>query len=237
MTSKIKKLIEFTSPAVLDERLAGVISSALTHEIQAKGYANLAVSGGRTPAGLFRLLCGKELDWSKVNLTLADERWVKTSSRDSNEKLLRETLLQSHAAAARFIPLKQDGELERGRLDVIEAQLREANAFPFDVLTLGMGEDGHTASLFPSADEIYEAMAPENPQLLTRIVPKTAPYDRVTFTLAALLHSKKVCLHLLGSSKLEVLKRAEEGDNPMEMPIRAFLQHPELDMDIYWAPK
>lgn len=237
MTSNIKKLIEFTTPAALDDRLASVISSALMHEIQAKGHANLAVSGGRTPLGLFKLLAEKEIDWGKVNLTLADERWVKTSSRDSNEKTLRETLLQSHAAAARFIPLRQGNELERGQLDRIEEQLREADAFPFDVLTLGMGEDGHTASLFPSADEIYEAMAPENPHLLTRIVPKTAPYDRVTFTLAALLKSRKVYLHLLGSSKLEVLKRAEEGDSPMEMPIRAFLQDPELDMDIYWAPK
>lgn len=237
MTSRIKKLIEFTSPAALDERLASAISSLLMHEIQAKGHANLAVSGGRTPVGMFKLLCEKELDWSRVNLTLADERWVKTSSRDSNEKMLRETLLQSHAAAARFIPLKQGAELERGLLDDIERQLKEASAFPFDVLTLGMGEDGHTASLFPSADEIYEAMAPENPHLLTRIVPRTAPYDRVTFTLAALLQSRKVFLHLLGSSKLEVLGRAEEGDNPMEMPIRAFLQQPELDMEIYWAPK
>lgn len=237
MTSQVKKLVEFTSPAALDERLAVEIAGLLMRAIQDKGYANLAVSGGRTPAGLFVLLREKELDWAKVNITLADERWVKTTSRDSNEKMLRENLLQSRAAQARFIPLRQGTDLNRETLDGIEAQIREANAFPFDVLTLGMGEDGHTASLFPSADEIYEVMAPDNPHLLAKVVPKTAPYDRVTFTLAALLQSRKVFLHLVGSNKLEVLRKAEEGDKMVEMPVRAFLQHPGLDLEIHWAPR
>lgn len=237
MTTITRKAVEFATPAALDERLASEICSQLHEQIQIKGHANLAVSGGRTPVNLFQLLSGKDIDWSRVNVTLADERWTKTSSKDSNERILRDTLLQDKAASAHFIPLKQEGEPDRETLAEVERQLREASAFPFDVLTLGMGEDGHTASLFPSADEIYQAMDPDNPDLLCGIVPKTAPYDRVSFTLAALLQSRKIYLHLVGAAKLEVLARAEAGDNVMEMPVRAFLQHPDLDLDIYWAPR
>ena len=232
-----KALREFNSPDKLDERLATAVCEHLEQAIKDRGRANLAVSGGRTPTALFHLLAEKTIDWSKVNVVLADERWVKTSSKDSNEKLVRETLLQSHAAQANFISLKQDEELSPEVLERTEAQIREAGAFPFDVLTLGLGEDGHTASLFPCSAEIYDVMAPHNEHLLRQVSPQTAPYDRVTFTLAALLQSKKVFLHVVGSSKLDVLKQAEAGENPMEMPIRALLQDSELDMEIYWAPR
>lgn len=222
---------------MLDDRLATDICQLLLEAIEQKGHANLCVSGGRTPAGLFAQLSEREIDWSRVNICLADERWVKTSSRDSNEKTLRETLLNSHAEKARFIPLKQGIEADRRTLDDIEQQIREAHAFPFDVLTLGMGEDGHTASLFPSGDEIYEVMRADNPHLLGKVVPKTAPYDRVTFTAAALMQSRKVYLHIIGAIKLDVLRKAEEGDNAVEMPIRAFLHNPDLDMEIFWSPR
>lgn len=222
----------------MNDRLASIISGLLQEEINRKGFANFAVSAGRTPMGLLNLLADKEVDWAKVNLTLADERWVKTSSRDSNEKELRETLLQGKAGAARFFPLRGESQdLDRRHLAGVEKTLLEAGAFPFDILTLGLGEDGHTASLFPCADEIYEAMDPGNPDLLARISPRTAPYDRITFTRAALQHSGKIFLHIIGATKLEVLKKAEDGDNPMEMPVRAFLKHPSLDLEIYWAPR
>ncbi|MEX2367538.1 MAG: 6-phosphogluconolactonase [Pseudohongiellaceae bacterium] len=228
--------IEFTTAENLNEALAQEIASTLDREIRAKGYANLAVSGGRTPAGMFSLLSEKALDWANVNITLVDERWVETTSRDSNEKLLRETLLQNNAGAAHFIPLKQDLELTESALQKITAQLQHDKAFPFDMVTLGLGEDGHTASLFPCADEIYTAMSETNPDLLIKLTPRTAPYNRISFTLNALLRSGKICLHLVGSNKLEVLKRARSADNIMEMPIRAFLQNEQIDFTIYWAP-
>src|SRR5690606_10801527 len=112
----------------------------------------------------------------------------------------------------------------------VEKKLLDAKAFPFDVLTLGMGDDGHTASLFPCAGEIYEAMAAANHRLLMKISPATAPYDRISFTLPALLQSREVFLHLTGPAKLEILKKASAGVNAIEMPVRAFIQHAALNL-------
>lgn len=230
------RLLEFSSGEELAHSLAAEISSSLQGSLARKDKANLAVSGGQTPVNLFSILAESPLDWSRINVTLADERWVSPTSVESNERLVRETLLKKRAAAAHFIPLKRDGELAAGTLDVIESQLEKNRAFPFDVLTLGMGEDGHTASLFPCAENINQAMADTNKRLLTTIIPGSAPYVRISFTLQALLQSRRIFLHLTGERKLAVLNRARAGDNVMEMPIRAFLQRPELDFSIYWSP-
>src|SRR5690554_3056422 len=98
MTITTKKFHEFPNPAALDDRLASEITNLLVEAIQERGHANLGVSGGRTPTGLFAMLRERAIDWRRVNICLVDERWVKTSSRDSNERTLRETLLVGEAA-------------------------------------------------------------------------------------------------------------------------------------------
>ncbi|MDT8399628.1 MAG: 6-phosphogluconolactonase [Pseudomonadales bacterium] len=230
-------LHEFINSDLLNERLATEVAALLEAAIAARGFANLAVSGGKTPRNLYRILAKKNLAWSQVNLLLVDERWVANDSADSNEHMLRECLLQDAARAAHYISIRPGQELSAASLRDIENTLMNAQALPFDVLLLGMGDDGHIASLFPCADEIYPAMAADNPALLMKISPQTVPYDRISFTLKVLLQSRKTFLLLLGAGKRQILKQALAGDNIMQMPVRALLGARDLDLDIYWAPR
>ncbi len=228
---------EFPASGAIDDYLSSTIAHALEQAIITKGHANLAVSGGRTPREMLIKLAAHKLPWQQVNVVLVDERWTDIQSSDSNEHMLRDTLLQGPAADARYHSIRPEGEPNADSLADVSIRLLQADAFPFDVLTLGLGEDGHTASLFPCADEIYQAMSMDNPALLMRIRPTTAPYDRISFTLQALLQSRKVFLHATGQTKKQVIARALEGDNTLEMPVRAFLHHPSLDLEVCWAAR
>lgn len=139
---------EFASTEALNEEFATKIIAILQIAIAEKGQASLIVSGGNTPKPLFAALSQADLDWSKVVISLADDRWVDTNDAASNDKLVREYLLVGNAAAATFISLKHDFADANDAVSACEAALSNVK-MPFDVLILGMGEDGHTASLFP----------------------------------------------------------------------------------------
>jgi len=229
------KLIEFPTRNNLDIELATTVSDLLAEAIKKTGKASIAVSGGSTPKGFFSVLSQSDIDWSKVTITLADERWVPIDSDASNTRLVHENLLQSNAGKAKFFHLKQGDELT----DEILADLNVAASqmlLPLDVLILGMGEDGHTASLFPCSDEIHSGLDQKNDAVLLKVQPKTAPHQRISFTFASLITSKNIFLHSCGEGKKTVLAQALNGDDPFEMPIRAFLQHPSLNTQIFWAP-
>ncbi|ALO34987.1 6-phosphogluconolactonase [Colwellia sp. MT41] len=229
------QLTEFSTRNDLDVALAQTVSQILAQAISLKGKASIAVSGGSTPKGFFKVLSQSDIDWSKVTITLADERWVAIDSQDSNTRLVHENLLQNNAAAANFFHLKQGDELTDETLTDLNVAASKT-LLPLDVLILGMGEDGHTASLFPCSDEINVGLDEKNDAVLMKVQPKTAPHQRISFTFASLITSKNIFLHSCGEGKKTVLTQALNGDDPFEMPIRAFLQHPSLNTQIFWAP-
>jgi 6-phosphogluconolactonase len=149
----MNQLTEFSSRDELDLALAKSISQILSDAIKQKGKASIAVSGGSTPKGLFSILSQSDIDWSRVTVTLADERWVTLDSNDSNTRLVHENLLQNKAAAAKFFHLKQGEEFSEETLNDLNIAAN-TTLLPLDVLILGMGEDGHTASLFPCSKQI-----------------------------------------------------------------------------------
>ena len=225
---------DFTSRAALDSALAEKVANILENAIAKNGKASIAVSGGSTPKGFFAALSNKDLPWGKVTITLADERWVDIDSDASNTRLVHDNLLQNKAASATFFHLKQGDELSEMSLLTLN-NAAKGIVSPLDVLILGMGEDGHTASLFPCSDEITTGLDTANTDVLMKVVPKTAPHDRITFTFASLINSKNIILHLSGAAKKEVLNKALSATDAFEMPIRAFLQHTDINTNVYWA--
>ncbi|MCP4991235.1 MAG: 6-phosphogluconolactonase [Colwellia sp.] len=228
-------LSQFKTRNELDNELAASVSQLLSDAIKQKGKASIAVSGGSTPKGFFSVLSQSDLDWSKVTVTLADERWVDIDSKDSNTRLVHENLLQNKAKSAKFFHLKQGESLTDDTLDDLNVAANNT-ILPLDVLILGMGEDGHTASLFPCSEEISQGLALDNEHALLKVTPKTAPHDRISFSFATLSQSENTFLHLCGENKQVVLDKALNGNDTFEMPIRAFLHHPTLKTNTYWAP-
>lgn len=226
--------INFPSTDELNSRLAQRITQELQKGLETKGKASLVVSGGRTPLGLFKLLSQQTLDWDKVTITLADERWVDLHDESSNEKLVRENLLQGKAATANFVSLKSPAQTPFEGASDIEPRLNEM-AKPFDVVILGMGDDGHTASLFPGATDLFPALDMKSGHLCMGMTPLTAPLDRITLTLPALLNSRQIFLHLVGEGKRAVYQQAQEGDDVNEMPVRSVLHQNKTPVDVFWS--
>ena len=227
----IQSLYETTD--ALNQDFCLRISTLLKQGIDENGRASLIVSGGRTPAALFDALSQVSLAWDKVDMSLADERWVNTDDDASNEKMVRAKLLINKAAAANFIGLKTAHDNAEDAVQACTANFADV-ARPFDVLILGMGEDGHTASLFPCSEQIAQGLDLESGQMFIAVQPTTAPNQRMSLTLPALLNSKHVFLHLTGDSKKEVLAKALADDDELAMPIRAVLNN--IRVELMWAP-
>lgn len=216
----------------LAQALAEQVRLWLQHALEQREHASLAVSGGSTPVAFFRVLSEADIDWSRVYITLADERWVGPEHPDSNEKLLRENLLQHKAASAIFVGLKQAGDSAAEGQPACEKALAQM-PWPLDVLILGMGNDGHTASLFPDAPELTEALAPRNSNRCVAVHPPSVAQARMSLTRSTLEQAQHTVLHIKGEQKLETLQQALAGLQAVpEMPIRAFLR-PKLR--VYWS--
>ena len=213
----------FVSGSELAEALAQEVGALLHDRIQTAGHASIAVSGGRTPALFLSTLFGRDLDWKQVRLTLADDRCVPHQHERSNMGLIRRAIEGTPAAAATLIPLTEEGS-GNARLDL--------DLPPLDVLVLGMGTDGHTASLFPGGDQLSSALAADGPKILSIEAPGAAE-PRVTLSLSALLSARHRFLHIEGTAKAETLRRALQDGAIEEMPIRAVLRRA---LNLFYAP-
>ncbi|MCL1142515.1 6-phosphogluconolactonase [Shewanella gaetbuli] len=222
----------FETPANLESTLADKIATQLQDAIDSRGKASLIVSGGSTPLKLFQLLSKKPIEWAEVYITLADERWVESDEKDSNERLVREHLLQNRAASAKFRGLKNMFATPEAGAAMSGESLANFPR-PFDVVVLGMGTDGHTCSWFPCSSELNNALSTK--EVCVAVNPTTAPHARITLSKDAILNSRQIYLHLVGESKLTVYRQALENDDVTEMPIRAVLAQRKTPVDVFYS--
>lgn len=225
-------LTAFDDSQALAEWLAEHVAGRLRSAIESRGNATLAVSGGSTPRMFFKTLSAKELDWEKVCVTLVDERWVATSSNRSNQKLVTIDLLQDKAAKAGFLSLYQP-DREPHEVRLIEKDLRAL--LPLDVVVLGMGNDGHTASLFPGGDNLALATRDDCDLSVVEMNAPDAAEPRVTLTLPVICGARDLVLHIEGDEKREVLDDASETLDPAKLPIAHVISKCP-DLRVVWAP-
>lgn len=224
----------FADKTTLAKELAASVADRIRAALAERGAAAIAVSGGSTPGKFFQALGKtKDIDWSKVVVTLVDERWVDETSDRSNALLVNEKMLQGPAATARFFPLYSGGsEPDASQVAKTNALLADLPT-PFAAVILGMGSDGHTASFFPGGDTLSAALTSAGPTLAIRAPGAGEP--RITFTLPRLLETDGLYLHIEGEEKASVLDTAL-GEGPVEdMPIRAVLRS-GAPVTVYWCP-
>ena len=221
------EFIEYPDREMLMLRLAQRIASELGESLRSNGRATLSVPGGTTPGPVFDTLSGADLDWSKVAVVLNDERWVSEDSPRSNTRLLRERLLVGRAAAAQLVPLRSDAATPEDGLEALAAGL--APHLPISVLLLGMGEDMHTASLFPGADNLSAALRSDAPALMAMRA-EAAGEPRITLTAPVLQDAVRVHVLITGAAKRAALEGAAKLP-AREAPIACVLG----DAQVHWA--
>lgn len=207
----------------LADRLAGELGDFLRRD----GRASFCVPGGTTPGPIFDTLSGVDLDWPNVAVFLNDERWVNEDSPRSNTRLLRDRLLRGRAVDAQLIPLYAPAETPEDALDALCDGLRPH--LPISVLLLGMGADMHTASLFPGADRLADALAPDAPILLPMRA-EAAGEPRITLSAPALAGAMNIHILITGAEKRAALERAASL-KPLEAPVAAVLKN----ATVHWA--
>lgn len=219
---------EYTDRAELAEAMAARLADDLRKALDTKDKALMAVPGGTTPGPIFDVLAEIDLDWSRVGIMLTDERWVPESSDRSNTRLLRERMFVGKAAKAQMVPLYLDAPEPEDKLEALSHALD--GLLPIDVLVLGMGADMHTASIFPEADRLAEALAEDAPLLMPMRAPG-APEPRITLTAPVLNRSEVKHLVITGDEKRQAFEQAKLLP-PTDAPVSAVLN----GINAHWAP-
>ncbi len=220
---------EYADQELLTLDLARILARDLRNHLKHNERVTFAVPGGRTPVDVFEELSAVHIEWERVDVILTDERWLPETHPRSNAGLIRRHLLKDAAAAARFHPYwRADREPEAA---VGDLALEISPLLPIEVLLLGMGEDLHIASLFPDAENIRAALAPDAPVLMV-MHPPSQPEPRVTLTAPVLADAYNIHLAITGESKRAALGRAAESGDPAFAPVLAVLDEAE----VYWAP-
>ncbi len=219
----------FPDAAALADAACAAAAQALWSGIDARGRASLIGTGGRSPHGTYDRLSQSALDWSRVTVSLSDDRFVPPDDPASNEKLIRERLLVGRAASARFQPLRYDAATPQASADLAEPHL--AALAPYDMLLLGMGEDGHIASLIPGDPDLDRALDPAGPRFVAAVPAGlgSPPVARVTLTLKALLAARRILLLIAGEPKHLVVSR-ERG-----LPVHALLEQAKGRVRVLWT--
>lgn len=221
----------------LAQDLARFVATRLQEGVSQRGQALLVVSGGSTPVPFFQALAPMAIDWPKVSITLADERWVPPDHADSNERLVRAHLLQGLAGHAHFVPLKTADAVAAHGVSELEAAL-QALPWPADVVVLGMGSDGHTASLFPGSAQLGEA---RDDGRMARCLAVSAPplpnvpVDRVSLSKRALLDTRQVVIHITGPSKRQLLEQSMQATPASPLPISVAWSRANIPCHVFYS--
>ncbi|HKJ51595.1 MAG TPA: 6-phosphogluconolactonase [Gammaproteobacteria bacterium] len=228
----------FESREDLLDALYPAVVAELEKSLAEQSSATLLLSGGSTPAPLYRQLAGADLDWANIDVALVDERWVETDDDASNERLLRETLLRERAAKARFTGMKNDAASADAGADACNRDYARLPA-PYSLCMLGMGADGHTASLFPNARGLDRALASECHCAAIHAQRSEVTGDnleRMTMTPWAILQARKLILLISGDDKWRVYLQARQNGASAALPVSLFIAQDRVPVEVYWAP-
>ncbi|PBC00859.1 6-phosphogluconolactonase [Mesorhizobium sp. WSM3860] len=223
----------FADRQQLAAALAGHVAARLTKAITERGTALLAVSGGTTPAKFFAALSLIPIAWDKVTVTLVDERFVPPSSPRSNAGLVAANLLQNKAAAARFVPLYHEAATIEDAA-ASDSEALQSLPWPLDVVVLGMGADGHTASFFPDAGSLSELLDPSTRRIVLPVHAQSAGEPRLTLSMARIVAAGFIGLHIEGEDKRIAFDGAMGAD--VNKPIRKVLEAAPIPVEVFWAP-
>lgn len=224
---------EFKTREEASVAAAARLQLALERRLASGGETSLVVSGGTTPDRCLSELATASLDWKRVHVVLSDERWVPADSDDSNEKLARELLLCNAAAAATLHGVYRAGMTVDERAVQLDKELR-LQPLPFACALLGMGTDGHFASLFPDAENLASGLDPDSSSLCIPVRTKASPHARISLTLSALSRSDEIVLLVFGEEKRDVLRAAKQSATAL--PVSRLLVQKRAPVHIYWAP-
>lgn len=226
--------LRFEHAAILARQLAEDLAERMRSRLQKQAKVALAVSGGKTPIAFFQQLSQQALDWQRVLITLVDERWVAADSDSSNERLVRQYLLQNKAKNAWLVPLKTAEDNVQDGFFSCETRLQE-QLTTLDYAVMGMGNDGHTASWFPHSVALDKVFNPHSNAKCCPVL--DAPeYPRMTLTWQALAQCRHLFLHFQGEEKNQVFQQAKQAEQPEDiraMPVRHLLTQQQVPISIY----
>ena len=221
----------FDSRAAASVAAADCIAEHLSARLDLDTKAAFVVGGGTTPGACFASLSARKLDWKNITIALSDERWVAPDHADSNEGLIEGELRTNAAASANVLSIYQTSTTVEERCLALQA---DYPALGFACAMVGMGGDGHFASLFPDATNLGDGLRSDNERLYMPVRTAASPHPRVSMTLAALLRSDEIILLFFGDEKRAVFEAALGGDE--SYPVYHLLQQSDTPVRVYWAP-
>ena len=221
----------FESRLEASQAAAKRVAELLANRLDNQAEASLIVSGGTPPQQCFAALSETPLDWKRVQVLLSDERWVPADHEDSNEKLVRDSLLADKAASAMLVPVYADGMSPEERCEELQDPLP---VLPFACSLIGMGADGHFASLFPDSEQLALGLDVESGLLYIPVATAASSHRRVSMTLAAISRSDEIALLFFGQEKLDVYKEALRAANGY--PVSRLLRQKRAPVCVFWAP-
>lgn len=231
---------EYKNSSAVLEALTAKLGQCLSNCVATRGRASVALSGGSTPQSLYQQLSHQALPWQSVTVSLVDERWVDEVHPQSNARLVKNSLIQNEARRAHFVGMKTSHADAFVAADSL-SRILGRETLPLDLVLLGMGLDGHTASFFPHAQGLEMALADDCRQVCCAIQPQpddnqAAPLARMTLSLNTILAAHQRILYIRGEAKRQVLEQAFTPGSYADMPVRAVLHNNPILTEIYYAP-
>ena len=223
---------EYRSREEASAAIAETISNRVSASLATPDGAAIVISGGSTPRRSFEMLSSKDIDWMRLHIVPSDERWVEPSAEDSNERMIRESLLADRGADAQLLTMYSATSSIDDRCRELSEQLQML-PLPFCVSLLGMGEDGHFASLFPDAANLGKGLQYESSDCCMPVSTTASPHPRITLTLSALLNSEEILLLIFGDKKRHVFEQALAGSG--DYPVSQLLRQNTTPVHTYWA--
>ena len=225
---------DYDSVDELADAVAGDVGFIVESALDARGACLLALPGGTTPRPVFAKLAAAKLDWRTVTIIPTDDRLVPMQDERSNVRAIAQAFLPT---GARVIPIAAEIDDYRLAGNSADARLQDL-AWPPDLCWLGMGEDGHTASIFAGPDLADALDAPKARRavgVLPDPMPADAPVPRVTLTRAAILSARTILITITGADKRELLEGAIADGQSSKLPIGRVLAEAEQPIDIHWC--